>query len=95
MLAKARSQENRKHLRVPVDNKAAVIHTGENLFPIMCTVTNMSEGGAGLTVSDMNGVPDNFELEIKGEPVRRSCRVAWKKAPYWLGVSFTESLVLI
>jgi hypothetical protein len=54
----------------------------------MCTVADISEGGVGLTVIDVKGVPDQFELEIKGEAGRRLCKVAWRKPPNRLGVSF-------
>lgn len=80
--------ENRKHVRVPGNNKAAIIHGGAGTSPIMCTVADISEGGAGLTVVSTKGIPDAFELEIKGEQIRRPCRVAWKKDPHRLGVSF-------
>jgi len=80
--------DNRKHVRMPGNNRAAVIHLGPDQMPIMCTVADISEGGAGLTVIALQGIPDQFELEIKGEAVRRSCKVAWKKGPNRLGVSF-------
>ena len=80
--------EQRKHVRVPGNNKAAVIYAGPGALPIMCTVADISEGGAGLTVVSTTGIPDTFELEIKGEETRRRCRVAWKKDPHRLGVAF-------
>jgi PilZ domain len=78
----------RKHVRMPGNNRAAVIHLGPGQMSIMCTVADISEGGAGLTVVNLKGVPDQFELEIKGEDVRRACKVAWKKPPNHMGVSF-------
>jgi hypothetical protein len=80
--------DNRKHVRVPGNNRAAVIHLGLGQTPIMCTVADISEGGAGLTVVTLQGIPDQFQLEIKGEDARRVCKVAWKKGPNRLGVSF-------
>jgi hypothetical protein len=80
--------EKRKHVRTPGNNTAAIIYAGRDLPPIMCTVADISDGGAGLTVASTNGVPDVFELEIKGEQARRSCKVAWKSHPHRLGVSF-------
>ena len=79
---------NRKHVRMPGNNRAAVIHLGGDQMPIMCIVADISDGGAGLTVISLKGIPDLFQLEIKGEPTRRSCKVAWKKGPNRLGVSF-------
>ena len=80
--------EHRKHVRVPGNNKAAVIYAGPDTPPIMCTVADISEAGAGLTVVSMAGIPDTFELEIKGEQTRRPCRVIWRKDQHRLGVSF-------
>jgi PilZ domain len=79
---------NRKHVRMPGNNKAAVIYPGGDETPIMCTVADISDGGAGLTVSSLKGIPERFQLEIKGEPMPRSCKVAWKKGPNRFGVSF-------
>ena len=80
--------EKRKHVRAPGDSQAAVIFTDGDEPPIMCTLANISESGAGLTLVSTKGIPDTFQLEIKGEGVRRPCKVAWKKEPHRLGVSF-------
>ena len=82
------SVENRKHPRLPGNNRAAVIQAGPGFPPIMCTVADISEGGAGLTVVSTNGIPDKFKLEIKGETTARSCQVAWRKEPHRMGVAF-------
>jgi hypothetical protein len=79
---------NRQHVRLPGNNRAAVIYPGGDHAPIMCTVADISDGGAGLIVISSEDVPDRFQLEIKGEEIRRSCKVAWKKGPNRLGVSF-------
>jgi hypothetical protein len=84
----AQTMNNRKHDRMPGSNRAAVIWAAGDQGPIMCTVADISDGGAGLTVVSLEGIPDLFQLEIKGEEIRRSCKVAWKKAPNRLGVSF-------
>lgn len=84
--------ENRKHPRMPGNNRAAVIYVGPGAVPIMCTVADISEGGVGLTVVSVADVPDTFTLEIKGEGKRHTCRVAWRKPPHRMGVAFvTES----
>lgn len=80
--------ENRKHVRTPGNSKAALIYTDSDESPIMCTLADISEGGAGLTLVNTKGIPDTFQLEIKGEGIRRPCKVAWKKEPHQLGVSF-------
>jgi hypothetical protein len=83
--------ENRKHVRHPGNSKAAIIYTGPDAEPIMCTLDDISEGGAGLTVVNTKVIPDIFHLEIKGEGVRRLCKVAWKKEPHRLGVWFAPA----
>jgi hypothetical protein len=54
----------------------------------MCTVADISEGGAGLTFVSIAAIPDMFELEIKGETVMRKCKVAWRSEPHRMGVQF-------
>ncbi len=80
--------DQRKHVRTPGNNRAAVIHLSDDQMPVMCTVADISDGGVGLTVSNLQGIPERFQLEIKGEPMLRSCKVVWKKGPNRLGVSF-------
>jgi hypothetical protein len=80
-------QDKRKHPRMPGHHRAAVIHAGYPP-PIMCTVADISEAGAGLTLVDIAGIPDTFTLEIKGESKVRACKVVWKKEPHRLGVAF-------
>jgi hypothetical protein len=88
MEAAAKSIENRKHVRHPGNNRAGIIYPGRGEPPIMCTLIDISEGGAGLTVVNTRPIPDTFELEIKGDDARRICKIAWKKEPHRLGVQF-------
>jgi PilZ domain len=80
-------EEKRKHARVPT-YKTATIFFGRNVRGVACFVMDISEGGAGLHVANMAGVPDTFELLIHGQTVRRPCKVAWKMAKR-VGVSYT------
>jgi hypothetical protein len=84
--------ENRKHVRRPGHSRAAIIHGGPHQAPIMCSLADISDGGAGLVVVNTRDVPDTFELEIKGEDVRRACKVAWKDAPHRVGVAFIDQI---
>ncbi len=59
-----------------------------SFFPVMCTVADISEGGAGLTFVNIASIPDQFELEIKGETKTRVCKVAWRAEPHRMGVAF-------
>jgi len=70
-------EEKRKHARVST-YKTANIFFGRNFRGIACFVMDLSEGGAGLHVGSMAGIPDTFELLIHGESERRPCKVAWK-----------------
>jgi hypothetical protein len=76
---------------MPGDNRAAVVHLSDDKMPIMCTIADISESGAGLiTIGSLEDIPERFQLEIKGESTLRWCKVVWKKEqyPYRLGVSF-------
>lgn len=77
----------RKHPRMPGGNRAAIVHVPSQA-PIMCTVADISEGGAGLTFTNIDGLPDLFKLEIKGESQIRACKVAWRAGPHRIGVAF-------
>jgi len=80
--------DQRKFPRKPGNNIAAVVYVWTGAPPIMCSVVDISEGGAGLTFVDIAVIPDAFKLEIKGEAKVRSCSVAWRQAPHRIGVSF-------
>jgi len=82
------TDEQRKHPRRPGNNQAAVVYIEVGGPPTMCTVADISEGGAGLTFVNILGIPDTFKLEIKGEDNLRNCRVAWRAEPYRMGVAF-------
>ncbi|MDO8874794.1 MAG: PilZ domain-containing protein [Pseudolabrys sp.] len=84
------SVDLRKYPRMPGNNRAAVVYIKRHAPPIMCTVADISEGGAGLTFASIAHIPDTFELEIKGEAKIRSCKVAWRAEPYRMGVQFIE-----
>ncbi len=70
-------EEKRKHARVAT-YKTATIFFGRNFRGISCFLMDISEGGAGLHVGSMSGIPDTFELLIHGETGKRPCKVAWK-----------------
>ena len=77
---------------MPGNNRAAIAYVTPNAPPIMCTVADISEGGAGLTFVTIATIPDTFELEIKGESELRKCKVAWRSEPHRMGVQFIERL---
>jgi hypothetical protein len=75
---------NRRHVRIPT-NKPAVITKGT--MQITCVVRDISEGGAGLSVTAAESVPEHFTLTIEGEEEGRACTVRWRE-PDKVGVSF-------
>ena len=80
--------EQRRYPRRPGNNQSAVVYVRSDAPPIMCTVADISEGGAGLTIVSIAGIPDTFKLEIKGETKVRSCKVAWRREPDQIGEAF-------
>jgi hypothetical protein len=77
---------------MPGHSRAALVRLGGNTSPIMCTVADISDGGVGLTFVNIAGVPDTFDLEIKGFEKVHRCRVAWRQEPHRLGVAFISEL---
>ena len=53
-----------------------------------CAARDISPTGARLTIASPIGVPDTFDLAIRGEQVRH-CRVVWRK-PDQIGVVFVS-----
>ena len=51
-----------------------------------CTVRNLSETGAQLSVVSSVGIPDEFELVFSDGQIKR-CRVAWRTIQK-IGISF-------
>jgi PilZ domain len=82
------SVDQRKYSRTPGNNRAAIVYVKRHAPPIMCTVADISDGGAGLTFVNIAGIPDTFDLEIKGETGTRKCKVAWRAEPHRIGVQF-------
>jgi hypothetical protein len=54
-----------------------------------CSVRNLSERGALLTVANSTNIPDAFYLIIDLRPGRRPCQVVWRKMNQ-LGVEFLD-----
>ena len=46
---------------------------------IDCTVRNLSESGAALSVESPVGIPGEFNLVVAADQVNRACRVVWRK----------------
>ena len=72
--------------RSPVQLQGKII-VQSNLPEILCTVIDLSQGGAGLWLGTTFGIPNTFKLLIADERAPRLCKVAWKK-DHRLGISF-------
>ena len=46
---------------------------------IDCTVRNLSDIGAALSVASLIGIPTDFNLVVVSDQVSRLCRVVWRK----------------
>jgi hypothetical protein len=79
--------ETRKHDRVAV-YRPATIFVAPDAKGIGCFVVDISDGGAGLHVDSVAGIPATFELQIHSETGRRFCKVAWAQ-PRKIGVTFS------
>jgi hypothetical protein len=76
----------RRDSRSPVQLQGKII-VQPNLPEILCTVMDLSQGGAGLWLGTTFGIPDTFRLLIADERTPRLCKVAWKK-DHRRGISF-------
>jgi hypothetical protein len=78
----------RKYPRTPCQIPAEIV-TSAKPPHIRCTVIDISQGGASLSLGagSTSGIPATFELVIEGDQTRRSCRVAWMQ-PHTIGVEF-------
>jgi hypothetical protein len=54
-----------------------------------CTIRNLSDRGAMLTLSETAGVPDHFELRLEAAHPVRHCVVRWRTAEH-IGVAFED-----
>jgi hypothetical protein len=79
------TQERRNLARHRALKRARIIFKGHRAT-IDCTVSNLSDLGACLTVASPIGIPDTFDLMIDHVSVR-DCRVTWRKATQ-IGVEF-------
>ena len=55
---------------------------------IDCTVRNLSDTGAALSVESPVGIPTEFKLVVVSDQVSRMCHVVWRKENK-IGITFT------
>ncbi|QDM19126.1 PilZ domain-containing protein [Tardiphaga sp. vice352] len=54
---------------------------------IDCTVRNLSDTGAALSVESPAGIPSEFNLVVVSDQISRMCRVVWRKENR-IGITF-------
>lgn len=83
-----RPAEQRKSPRHAM-HRAAEIIVGENVEPLRCRISDMSETGARLSLaSPVANIPHNFTLVLfKDASVRRDCELVWADRRY-VGIKF-------
>ena len=54
---------------------------------IDCTVRNLSDTGAALSVESPVGIPTEFKLVVVSDQVSRMCHVVWRKENK-IGITF-------
>jgi PilZ domain len=68
----------------------ARILTGEKTSPIACSISDISESGARLTLEHDAEVPETFMLLLTANGgARRHCRVVWR-TDLTIGVEFPD-----
>jgi len=70
--------------------KGALIVFNAGGSTINCTVRNLSETGARLTVVSFLGIPNQFTLEFNDKTAAYDCEVVWRKETE-LGVRFVRA----
>ncbi len=78
-------EERRKSPRMRVLKSGKII-VAAKAPRVMCTVRNISAGGACLQMENQYGIPDAFDVVIDG--VQHPCRVAWRSSVR-MGIAFT------
>jgi hypothetical protein len=78
--------EKRKHPRRPLGLEAVVTWPR----PVPCTISDVSATGARLTTDHMDMLPDEFDLALNAD-IMRKCQVVWRRKNQ-VGVKFLPYL---
>ena len=78
-------RERRSHIRRTF--KGGKLTFNKGLSVLDCVVRDLSAKGAQLELATSVGVPDQFELVIAPDRIKRLCRVTWRSERK-VGVSF-------
>jgi PilZ domain-containing protein len=81
--------ERRSVGRTRILRNAEIVVDGRTVTKIQCTLQDVTNTGACLTLASTYRVPDTFELTFDQGRSRRPCRVKWRTGDR-LGVSFEQ-----
>jgi hypothetical protein len=81
--------EKRREARVRVLKAARILFNG-HYSAISCTVRNLSQGGACLSVASTIGIPEKFDVIFDADKAVRPCRMVWHQETR-LGVAFAQA----
>jgi PilZ domain len=79
--------DKRRHVRIPAREPARIVSLDDSPSQITCTITDLSQRGARLSVESTADIPEVFELLIEPSGLRRLCKVAWRSEDE-VGVAF-------
>ena len=79
--------EDRRAFRRTAVLRNAKLILSHRTATVCCTLKNLTNHGACLSVASTHGLPDAFELTFDHGRSRRPCRVIWRTSNK-LGVSF-------
>jgi PilZ domain len=78
--------EKRRHARAMTAYSAKIMTVEDTPLQIECTVADLSQGGARLSLRPSRNLPNEFRLSIENG-VKRLCKVVWKRGNE-VGVAF-------
>ncbi|HLH88997.1 MAG TPA: PilZ domain-containing protein [Xanthobacteraceae bacterium] len=81
--------ERRSVTRTRIRHNAEIVVERRSAETMQCTLHNVTNTGACLTLASTYRVPDTFELTFDHGRSRRPCRVKWRTNDQ-LGVSFEK-----
>src|ERR1700719_4751403 len=79
-------KDKRRHRRAATAYPATIVHLDDQPLQIECTVIDLSQRGARLSLDPTN-VPNEFRLLIAANGLRRRCKIVWRRGKE-VGVAF-------
>ena len=73
--------------------KAGLVCYNDRHVTVPCTVRDMSDGGARISVAGSVGIPDTFELYVELDASWAGCEVTWRRGET-VGVRYTTPVTV-